>query len=230
MSESDWEKYYQYRDILPFGTHFSTYKAAFDHLSSYSDVLNRTHLINALLCGFHPNNGSLRSFIDFCQRIHPNPDDNLFAIDMNPQPFEAMTDYERQRVSGMQIPLERLSDELPEKTIDVAFLDYILDLMDAKTVKDSFSALSGVITPNGLLLATINDPLIPTLYNFFNTLRTGAQYHAFSYQTIIALAHPCFKPVFVAESKPSHYSASTLVVFAKPKSPYPHDNTLWGFD
>ena len=220
--ESDWGKYYENNEIIPFGAHRLIYTAALDRLSlANPDLLAIKKPKNFLLGGFHPQNGSLKDFIDLCLELHSNPDDLYLAMDMNTEPLKQIA--KNPGTLGIRARLESLP--LASASVDVAFLDGTLDLINPKQAQLFFSRCQEILRPEGLVLATISDPLSPFLYNAYYTFETGARYQARSLKETLSLVSSSLKPVLVAEAESSVPSSAshTLIVFSKLGSLYPKD-------
>ncbi len=162
-----WKEYYSRPDIRPFAENYSAYVWAIHKLITHNpDLLDPQTSATFLLGGFTHTNSTRFDFEHFAHSIHPHP--TLIFLDQNSLPLSITKHPNR-----VQAKLEK--PPLCENSIDFMFLDHTQQFMDDSSLKLFFQSASNILKPNGLLLISNNEKIIPlptTILNLFEKVPT----------------------------------------------------------
>jgi len=213
-----WEEYYQERPIS-FGASNEAYLLAFRGLREILEgFLPPENPATFVLGGFHPIYGTPQSFKEFCEEIHPNPNDRHIFLDMNRYPLESL---------GPQYPLRvqaRLEDmPFADDSVDVFFLDYTLEFMSDPKVRKFAREAAKCLKRNGVLVCSVSVPIVPELSpmsRYFGRIKNRVQTFPRSEEQIGKLLDPFLRVVLSVEYEISR-SPQSVLVFGRPDSDFP---------
>jgi hypothetical protein len=160
-----WKEYYQTPLVICFEEQAEFYEPAFKGILDQRP--NRT--ITTLLGGFHPANGTVEQFLEFCRTNHPNPEDRHLLLDMNDTPLSQVP--KMPQVSGIQAKLDQLP--LRPDSVDFAFLDFTFDFMRDHQVQDFMRGMSQILSRDGAIFTWGQSPTRDQLFiDFYDRLPT----------------------------------------------------------
>lgn len=208
-----WKEYYE-RVPISFGDQLAAYNAAIAFIRANCDkILDPQKNLSFILGGFHPLSTTAQNFLDFCHQIHPNPNDKYILLDINSEPFKKNLPKDGWKIQA------RL-EELPfsKESIDFIFLDFTLDFMKKSQVRKFVKVASWCLRSNGLLIVSVNEPLIGDhfsplsriIFSFQNRVPTFPR----SSKQVIKLLSSDFRLLLTVESE-VNCSPTRIVVFCE---------------
>lgn len=148
-----WKEYYSRPDIRPFAENYSAYVWAIHKLIPHNPtLLDPDAPTTFLLGGFTPSNSTRFDFEHFAHSIHPHP--TLIFLDQNSLPLSITRHPNRIQAKLENLPFDKNS-------IDFMFLDHTQQFMDNASLELFFQSASSILRPNGLLLMSNNEKIIP---------------------------------------------------------------------
>ncbi len=155
----DWEKYYKFYEESP------NVLSIRDTQSAYFQTLNYMHADpKTILLGGFASDFSLDDFEIFSKSYFPKA--KTFALDINKHPLKKAI-----LSAPNSLLLQADLNELPfkEGSIDLMLLDFTLNCMPPENIAGLFSSASRVISPNGIVVASVID--LPRTSRFIKFVR-----------------------------------------------------------
>lgn len=162
-----WNEYYQNK-CISFEEQAQGYKKLVTACANQNpSLLDQRKPKVFVLGGFFPTNGTPEQFRDFCQQIHPNPNDRHILLDMNRYPLETVDDSTPKLQANIAaLPFKRNS-------LDVIVLDFTTHFMRDEEVELLALDAKRTLKPNGLVLSAIPSRKPLDLLDFFDDRPRG---------------------------------------------------------
>ncbi|MBI4080151.1 MAG: hypothetical protein HY430_00065 [Candidatus Levybacteria bacterium] len=210
----EYDSYYQLEDLVSLGTQEYAYRRAFGRLKSGNPLfLSEDTPLTFVLGGFHPAVPTPENFLALTREIHPHPDDTHIFMDQNLEPLFELTNPNRlMRLQTDHIPTEihdyyhrkqaQLEDMRFHESVDVLILDRTLDFLDDEQVRAFAKSASEALTRNGVVLATIKDPILPRFISQWKgKLENTVPQHYRSPKKLQQLTDEYLQTILIADSE-----------------------------
>lgn len=191
--DANWEAYYNIggkKELVSFETNEYAYQAGLEQVLKRNALPLPSTQLNWLLGGFFPNIQALSSFITFAQRNHPNPNDGYFVVDKNERPIDVIDRWQNDtfisNIFPIQTSLEHLSDEFPDNSLDIGVFDFTFMFMNPEQLKATGNSLRRVLSADGLVMAVIDNPLIPAVSKILVSRLHRVPWYAHSVSDILS--------------------------------------------
>lgn len=204
---ANWEKYYHYEYVHGFLEQEPYYAHLLENCASFIENGIDPHLpLKVVLGGIHPHATLPSHFINLCRELFPTRSLLPIVVDQNRQAFDGIEE------GGFTPVVEHLED-LPRATFENTSLlitDYTLDFMTNERVAKLNQSLPGLLQPNGLFVATIDDTLVPLFRRYQGLLEYGIPLHYRRPEKLKGLLNN-LKLVILASTSNHNY----LLIFAR---------------
>ncbi|MBI1871835.1 hypothetical protein HYS10_00245 [Candidatus Collierbacteria bacterium] len=206
----NWERYYQENNVRAFNEQRPYYAHVLQRFAPYlTHNLNPNEPIYTALGGLHPKVTRPEHFINLCQKVFESRQTFPHIFDQNEEALENLTG---DGYTAMRAQLENLPENLP--LLNLLVCDYTIDFMSDAQIQKLNVTLPARLHPNGVLVLTLGDPLIPSIRKLQTKIRYGvATYYRNARKIAQILTN--FKLVYLAETD----NGNQLAVFTHQKSP-----------
>lgn len=221
-----WNEYHK-TAVFSFGEQQHTYYGAINNLARKKpEIISPDRPLTFVLGGFHPYSDTADSFMEFCTRIHPHPQDRHILLDQSALPLNTTTVTPSAKI---QARLENLP--LAGNSVDYIFLDNTLDYMDPGQVQRFTINISQVLKPDGLVLAMMKSPLLLSWGRVWGSLRSRVPVHLYSARHLKQITSPSLNLVLEAINDTGFLKNFCLRVFARRDSSFPeHQGESYIYD
>lgn len=203
---ASWERYYDSK-IMSFRPSEQYYSSLLRDSAKKIGLLSSASPRTFLLGGFHPNNGTPQEFIRFCQKIHRNPSDAHYLLDMN----EAAVSKAPEGPTIKPV-LQRLEAmDFARSSLDFIFLDGTVDFMDDDQIIAFVEKAVAQLTPNGVVLVKKSYRL---------ALEFSISQSVSRYPRTLEQFLDVVKPLKPVGFRTQPYRGFSYVALAKPESEY----------
>ncbi len=205
MSGNRWEGYYHYlgeNGCYSFSHHLSEYQRAVKQFFPGNDKLK-------ILVGGVAGARSSDSFYRSWNLIRPENQDSVVFLDQNLTPLaESNQSWQKVQAKLEEMPFKSAS-------FDLILLDFTLDFLNDRQLKNFFAEAKEVLSPSGKIIAIVSSPF----WRFFENLRKriafGVPYFSRESRSYCQSASSYFVTYFGESYKEGWEKDVCLLVFEK---------------
>lgn len=171
-TDRKWLNYYLKEDVVSMREHERGYSSALSYLEKKHPILSGSESRTFLLGGFFPYNSTKTDFVSFFSELRhgQHEKDNFVMLDFNKLPLEVAKaqDYKedvRPNLVRADLTLLPFSG-----SIDAVILDHTVLFLPDEKLSTLSNSLSKALCPNGVVLVSTTEPLLPSrLSRFFGS-------------------------------------------------------------